>query len=73
MQLKTSEPYWLSGNVGDPEAFAEEMATVCDLYAEAPVLRKAGIHVVSTDEKSGIQALERKHPALPTKSGQGVL
>ena len=28
------------------------------------------MHLVSTDEKSGIQALERKHPTLPMKLGQ---
>ena len=28
-----------------------------------------GEHLVSTDEKTGIQALERKHPTLPMKPG----
>lgn len=27
------------------------------------------MHIVSTDEKTGIQALERKHPTLPLKPG----
>jgi hypothetical protein len=27
------------------------------------------MHVVSTDEKTGIQALERKDPTLPTRPG----
>jgi transposase len=39
--------------------------TLCDLYEEAPVLHTAGVHVVSADEKTGIQALERKHPTQP--------
>ncbi|MCC7106558.1 MAG: transposase [Chloroflexi bacterium] len=30
----------------------------------------AGTHTVSTDEKSGIQALERSHPDLPMRPGQ---
>lgn len=29
-----------------------------------------GAHVVCTDEKTGVQALERLHPTLPTKPGQ---
>jgi hypothetical protein len=62
--------YWLNANPDDPEAFAEEVTTVCNLYAEAPALHEAGVHLVSTDEKSGIQALERKHPTLPMKPGQ---
>lgn len=42
---------------------------MCDLYAEAPALQAAGVHVVSTDEKTGIQALERLYPTLPTQPG----
>jgi transposase len=43
--------------------------TVCDLYAAAPALQTQGIHVLSTDEKTGIQALERTQPILPMKPG----
>lgn len=35
------------------------MKTVCALYAQAPQLHQSGVHVVSVDEKTGIQALER--------------
>ena len=42
---------------------------MCDLYAAAPALHAAGIHVVSSDEKTGIQALERLYPALPMQPG----
>ncbi len=42
---------------------------MCDLYAAAPELYQKGVHVISTDEKSGIQALERKHPMLPMRPG----
>jgi hypothetical protein len=42
---------------------------VCELYAQALSLHKQGVHVISTDEKTGIQALERKHPNLPMKPG----
>ncbi len=33
------------------------------------MLHEEGIHVISVDEKTGIQALERKHPTLPMKPG----
>jgi len=34
--------------------------TVCDVYANAINLKKTGVHVISCDEKSGMQALERE-------------
>jgi transposase len=42
---------------------------VCDLYAAAPALHAAGGHVVSSDEMTGIQALERAAPTLPMQPG----
>jgi transposase len=40
------------------------------LYADAPrLLNEEGVHVVSTDEKTGIQALEHLHPRLPMLPG----
>jgi hypothetical protein len=33
-------------------------------------LEAQGTHVVSNDEKTGIQALERKHPTKPPRPGQ---
>jgi hypothetical protein len=42
---------------------------VCDLYAQAIELHQQGVHMVSTDEKTGIQALERTVPDLPMKPG----
>jgi hypothetical protein len=42
---------------------------VCDLYEQAGRLAEQGIHLVSTDEKTGIQALERLHPDLPMGPG----
>jgi DDE superfamily endonuclease len=46
------------------------VATVCDLYEAAPRLHTAGTHVLSTDEMTGIQALERAAPTLPMRPGQ---
>ena len=46
------------------------MADVTSLYLQAPALREAGERVVSTDEMTGIQALERKHPTIPMGPGR---
>lgn len=63
--------YWLNNRRHEnPEQFDQEVATVCELYEQAPALHGQGIHLVSTDEKSGIQALERAHPSKPMKAGQ---
>jgi len=43
--------------------------TLCKTYLDAPTLAQEGAHVVSCDEKTGIQALERKHPNLAAKRG----
>jgi transposase len=46
------------------------VATVCDLYAQAGRLAEQGIHLVSTDEKTAIQALERLYPDIPPGPGR---
>lgn len=46
------------------------MQTVCDVYAQAPDFRAQGGHLVSCDEMTGIQALERAAPTLPLRPGQ---
>jgi transposase len=57
--------YWLNPNIKDEETFREEVVEVCDTYHQAPVLAKKNVFTVSTDEKTGIQALGR---IAPTKS-----
>ena len=37
------------------------MRDVCKLYHQAQELHESGVHVVSIDEKTGIQALKRIH------------
>jgi hypothetical protein len=44
--------------------------SICDLHLSAAQLLESGIHVVSTDEMTGIQALERAHPTQPMALGQ---
>jgi len=56
--------------VEDPVTFQCEVRTVCKLYHQARELHGQGTHLVSTDEKTGIQALERLHPARPLRSGK---
>ena len=51
--------YWLQSTEDDPQAVQEGIAAVCIAYDQAPALAEAGIHTVSTDEMTGIQALER--------------
>jgi DDE superfamily endonuclease len=40
------------------------------LYHAAPALSAAGERLLSTDELTGVQALERKHPGLPLAPGK---
>ncbi len=46
------------------------MQTVCQLYGQAADLKQQGVHLVSTDEKTGIQALERSAPTQPMQPTQ---
>jgi transposase len=46
------------------------VADVCALYEAAATLAAAGERLVSTDELTGVQALERKHPGLPLAPGK---
>ena len=59
--------YWLTPAVD--EQFDEKVADINELYQRAPELMEAGEAGVSTDELTGVQALERKHETLPMKSG----
>jgi hypothetical protein len=43
---------------------------ICTLYQQAPGLAPEGEQTVSTDELTGVQALERKHPGLPLAPGK---
>jgi transposase len=43
---------------------------VCALYRQAPALAERGERVISTDEMTGVQALERKEKDLPLTPGK---
>jgi len=57
---------WMHSDDPQFEALALD---ICRLYLKAPVLYRQGELVVCTDEKTGIQALERKHPGKPARPG----
>jgi hypothetical protein len=61
--------YWLTPNVECMETFTLEVNRVCQLYQKTPQLSEQNTFVISVDEKTGIQALERIHPNKPTSSG----
>jgi len=62
--------YWLHHERDhDPAAFDAAVHAVCEVYRQAPTLHEQGEHVVSTDEKTGMQALERLPPTRPTTPG----
>lgn len=46
------------------------MKNINDLYKRAPELAKKGEIVISNDEMTGVQALERKHSGTPMAPGQ---
>ena len=46
------------------------MTDICTLYRDAPALAERRERSVSTDELTGVQALERKHPGLPLTPGK---
>jgi transposase len=52
----------------DPQS-AEKIADINGLYQTAQERAEHGEATVSTDEMTGVQALERKHPDLPMQPG----
>lgn len=63
--------YWLTSQDKReaPEQYQSDVEKICDTYRDAPQLAAKGTHVVSTDEKTGIQALERLHETKPVRPG----
>lgn len=62
--------YWLNTTEQDPVVFQQQSDMVCEVYAAALANYQAGAHTVSTDEMTGIQALERAHPTQPMQPGR---
>ena len=60
--------YWLTPA---PDAqFDVKASDVCALYQQAPLLAAQGERVLSTDELTGVQALEQAQPGLPLAPGK---
>ena len=59
--------YWLTPPAD--EQFDAKVTEICTLYHAAPRLAEQGEHIVSTDELTGVQALERTQPGLPLAPG----
>jgi hypothetical protein len=60
--------YWLTSE--KDEQFEEKSADINQLYHQAQELNEPGERVISNDELTGVQALERKHPGLPLRPGK---
>ena len=61
--------YWLNPNQDSEEEFKEQVNEVCGLYQSAKELLAENIHLISTDEMTGIQALERLNPKKLAQPG----
>lgn len=59
--------YWLTPS--DDALFDVKVREICRVYREAPALAAAGERVITTDELTGVQALERRYPNLPLRPG----
>ena len=71
--------YWLTPREQDPAVLASQIEAVCTVYAQATALQgqdgqgqdgQGQVRIVSCDEMTGIQALERAAPTLPLHPGQ---
>ncbi len=63
--------YWLTPADDEPDEVRDErIADVCSTYREAAARAAAGERIVSSDEMTGVQALERAAPGLPLRPGK---
>jgi transposase len=62
---------WLNSQESNPnfEEYQARVKKVCDTYKDSENYEKNGIAILSTDEKTGIQAIKHKHPAKPIQVG----
>lgn len=59
----------MNASPADPENFAVQTQVISAVYLQARALAERGVHVMSTDEKTGMQALERARLGKPMKPG----
>ena len=60
--------YWLTP--APDERFDEKVDDINSLYQQSQKLAQKGEIVMSIDEMTAVQALERKHPGLPMSPGK---
>jgi transposase len=58
--------YWLNSHDPNFDALAK---AICGLYVQSPTLYQHGELVICTDEKTGMQILQRKYPTLLARPG----
>jgi hypothetical protein len=61
---------WLNTTEKDPEVFEQAVDEVCKTYLNAPILGQQGMHTISCDEMTGVQALERAAADKPLRPEQ---
>ena len=61
---------WLNPNIEDEAKFQADVEDLCLLYHTAAELEEQGTHVLSTDEKCGIQANEHSNPKHNVEPGK---
>jgi transposase len=63
---------WLNSMESNPniEEFQNTVRQICKIYINSSKLKENDIDVICTDEKTGIQAIEHKHPAKPVEIGK---
>ena len=62
--------YWLNPKIDDQEEYERQVKEICTLYQDAQNFDSKGIRLISTDEKTGMQALERIAPVKPMLQGK---
>jgi len=58
---------WLNTTEKDRQKFQAEVENVCRTYLEAPAKAASGVHTVSVDEATSLQAIERNAPDKPVQ------
>jgi transposase len=59
--------YWLNSRTRNSLDYDDRIKSICVLYKNSIEMHKNGVHIISIDEKSGIQAIERAEPNRPMR------
>ena len=59
-----------NAKIEDADQCEQQIETICEVYLTAVANETKGIHTVSVDEKTGIQALGRESPTIPMSPGK---